>query len=199
MSPVMLAALLVALVAALACAGCRSPAVSSADLIRAHDEALARSAPAGAPPPQAGSEIEAAALARFIDFYREYSPASIRRGVRDVYAADAYFGDPFRSVTGIDAIEAYFLKMAEPVVSCTFRVTSVSRSPDGEYYIPWVMDLTVARARKSPVRALGISHVRFNAEGRVLFQQDYWDSSVLFERLPVVGGPTRFVKRRLEK
>lgn len=197
MSPIEIVVLSIALAGILACAGCRSAAKSGPDLIGAHDAALAHSSPADAPP--AGSEREKEAVGRFVDFYREYSTASIGRGVRDLYAPDAYFGDPFRSVTGIAAIEDYFLKMAEPVVSCTFVVTSVSRSPEGEYHIAWVMDLTVKRARNEPFRALGISHVRFNAQGQVVFQQDYWDSSVLFERLPVVGGLTRFVKRRLEQ
>lgn len=183
----------------LVAAGCRSTPMPAPDLIRAHDEALAHFAISRVPPPPAGSDTEKAAVARFIEFYREYSVASIRQGVRQLYASDAYFGDPFKSVTGIDAIESYFVKMAEPVVSCAFTVTSVARSPDGEYFIPWVMNLTVNRAPKEPFRVLGISHVRFNAAGQVVFQQDYWDSSVLFERLPVVGGMTRYVKRRLEK
>jgi hypothetical protein len=198
MNPTLWMVLSIALAIAVVCVGCRSAAVSGGGLIGAHDLALARSAPADVPPPPAGSETEKAAVARFVDFYREYSTASIRRGVRDLYAYDAYFGDPFKGVTGIDAIEAYFLRMAEPVVACTFVVTSVSRTAEGEYFIPWVMDLTVKHAKKNPLRALGVSHVRFNAQGQVIFQQDYWDSSVLFERLPVVGVLTRYVKRRLE-
>lgn len=186
-----------ALGVALMCSGCRSDSAYGPDLIGAHDAALARSSPTNAPPP--GSDVEKAAIARFVDFYRVYSSESIRRGVRDLYASDAYFGDPFKSVNGINAIEDYFLKMAETVVSCTFTVTSTSRSAEGEYFIRWVMDLTAARAKKAPLRVLGLSQVRFNAQGQVIFHQDYWDTSTLFERLPVVGGPTRFVKRRLEK
>jgi len=194
--PPALAALAASLIAM---TGCRSTPAPGADLIRAHDEALTRLTLTRFPPPPAGSEVEKAAVARFIDFYRDYSTAAIRRGVRELYAPDAYFGDPFRSVNGIDEIESYFLKMAEPVITCAFTVTSVSRSDDGEYFIPWVMDLTVQRAPREPFRALGVSHVRFNAAGQVIFQQDYWDSSVLFDRLPVVGGLTQYVKRRMEK
>ena len=136
---------------------------------------------------------------RFTEFYREYSVDTIRRGIREVYAHDAYFGDPFRSVRGIDAIESYFVKMAEPVEKCTFDITSSDRGKAGDYYFRWRMELRLKRSNASPIRALGISHVRFNEQGLVVFQQDYWDSSTLFDRLPVVGGMTRFVKGRLDK
>jgi len=44
-----------------------------------------------------------------------------------------------------------------------------------------------------------MSHVRFNKEGLIVFQQDYWDTSAMFDRLPVVGYWTRLVKTRIAK
>jgi hypothetical protein len=176
--------------------GCRSPlpAAGHMDMYRT---ALDRTAGAVAAAPAAGSPVEKKAIRRFNDFYRVYSTESIRAGVRDVYADDAYFGDPFKAVRGIDEIETYFLDMAEPVKSCTFDVTGVDRA-GGEYYFRWTMDLVVKRAPHDPIRALGLSHVRFDPAGKVVFQQDYWDTSTLFERLPLVGGLTRWIKRRLD-
>ncbi|MBN1673836.1 MAG: nuclear transport factor 2 family protein [Kiritimatiellae bacterium] len=176
--------------------GCRSAPGPQSAAHALYHEALARTA---RPETDArlDPEAERAAIERFNAFYRVYSVESIRAGVRDVYAQDAYFGDPFQGVSGIDAIESYFVNMAEPVETCTFDIEGVDRA-GAEYYFRWTMNLEVKRARGDLIRAPGVSHVRFGPDGKVIFQQDYWDASVLFERLPLVGPLTRWVKRRLE-
>lgn len=178
-------------------AACRSIPDPAAHSLAAYRDAEARTRP-GAPETRLLPESpeEAAALQRFVDFYRVYSAEVIRARVRELYADDAYFGDPFEAVTGIDRIEAYFLQMAEPVDRCAFEIEAIDGSK-GEYYVRWTMNLTLRRAKKVPIVAPGISHVRFNPAGKVAFQQDYWDTRLLFERLPVVGGLTRFVSARM--
>lgn len=158
--------------------------------------ALERSGEAALMQPE--SPVEQDALRRFTDFYAEYSTEAIRSGVRGLYADDAWFGDPFHVVEGIDEIEHYFLVMAEPVESCTFRVDSIQRSGN-DYFARWTMHLESRAARGEVIEAIGLSHVRFNAEGKVIFQQDYWDTSAMFDRLPVVGYWTRLVKNRIAK
>mgnify|MGYP001815092707 CR=1 FL=1 len=145
-----------------------------------------------------GSPAEKLALKRFNDFYEEYSAEAISSGIRELYADDAWFGDPFHIVEGIDDIEHYFLVMAEPVESCTFRVDSMQRSGI-DYFARWTMVLDSKAVKGEPIETIGISHVRFNAEGKIIFQQDYWDTSAMFDRLPVVGYWTRLVKGRIEK
>ncbi len=176
--------------------GCRSTPRRMAPDIQEYHEALERVE--AVPAMVSGSETEQEALRRFNKFYTVYSSEAIASGVRALYAADAWFGDPFRSVAGIDAIEHYFLAMAEPVETCTFTVEGMQRSGN-DYYARWTMHLVSKAAKGKPIDAIGLSHVRFNDEGLIVFQQDYWDTSVMFDRLPVVGYWTRLVKRRLEK
>ena len=145
-----------------------------------------------------GSPVETVALQRFRDFYAVYSAEAIRRGIRELYAADAWFGDPFHTVRGIDAIEHYFVVMAEPVEYCTFAVDSIQRSGD-DYYARWTMELESSAAKGKRIKTIGLSHVRFNEAGKIVFQQDYWDTSAMLDRLPVVGYWTRLVKTRIAK
>lgn len=144
------------------------------------------------------AETEKLALQRFEDFYVEYSYDATKAGVRELYAEDAWFGDPFHIVEGIDDLEHYFLVMAEPVESCSFTVDSIQKSGI-DYYARWTMELESKAAKGELIRTIGISHVRFNPEGKVVFQQDYWDSSAMLDRLPIVGYWTRLVKSRIEK
>ncbi|MCF7837967.1 MAG: nuclear transport factor 2 family protein [Candidatus Marinimicrobia bacterium] len=180
----------------LTAAGCRmAPPGGSLSLAvyRAAEEATAQAA-REAPAPD--SPAERAALDRFNAFYAEYSTAAIAAGLDAVYAPDAFFADPFAQVQGREAIRAYFLAMAEPVESCTFEIEPPTRA-NGEYFIPWIMRLRVRSAPKKEIVAPGVSHVRFNADGLVIFQQDYWDGGILYDHLPVVNRLTRHVRWRL--
>ncbi len=176
--------------------GCRTGTKNMSPDWSKNREALERTE--GVAGMEPGSEAEKAALRRFDEFYQEYSTASITSGVRTVYAEDGWFGDPFHVVQGIDAIEHYFLVMAEPVEECVFKVDSTQRCGN-DYYIRWTMQLVSKAAPKERIETIGISHVRFNQAGMVIFQQDYWDTGAMFERLPVVGFWTRLAKRQIEK
>lgn len=43
-----------------------------------------------------------------------------------------------------------------------------------------------------------IFHLRFDAEGKVILQQDIWDSTAgILERIPVLGAAIRAIERRI--
>lgn len=47
-------------------------------------------------------------------------------------------------------------------------------------------------------RSVGMSHIRFDADGKVILHQDFWDSTGgLFEHVPGLGWMLRSVKSRL--
>jgi hypothetical protein len=41
-----------------------------------------------------------------------------------------------------------------------------------------------------------MSHVRFGPDGKVVFHADYWDTSIVFERAPVIGSIIRWAKEK---
>ncbi|HOO37149.1 MAG TPA: nuclear transport factor 2 family protein [Deltaproteobacteria bacterium] len=143
-----------------------------------------------------GSIAEVETIQRFIDFYSIFSAERIRESVRLVYAEDAYFRDGFREVRGRAEIETYFLNTTEAIHECTFDIKDVGYS-DGNYYFRWIMKLTLKRDRDHPLEATGMSHVRFDAKGQVVFHQDYWETAALYERLPILGTIIRWVKKRI--
>ena len=143
-----------------------------------------------------GSIAEVETIRRFIDFYSVFSEERIKESVRLVYAEDAYFRDGFREVRGRDDIEAYFLSTTEAIHECTFDIKDVGYS-HGNYYFRWIMKLTLKRDRDHPLEEAGMSHVRFDATGHVVFHQDYWETAALYERLPVLGSIIRWVKKQI--
>jgi hypothetical protein len=174
--------------------GCTQKVQEGGDMIR-YERALAETDPAKTGSLQSGSAEEKEAVARFVDFYRVFSSEVIRKGLRGLYADGAYFRDGFKEVVGIEAIEAYFLKSAEGIQTCTFDIQEMAVH-QGNYYFRWVMHLKTKRSPDDPIRTVGISHVRYDAKGKVNFMQDYWDTGVVYEKIPVMGAVIRWIKNK---
>ena len=184
----------VALLAWTLLAGCT--ASRPADPLASYREALAATDPSRTPGVAPGSAAESAAVDRFVDFYKVFSADAIRAKVRNVYAESAYFRDPFHEVSGIDAIETYFVNSTGAVEECTFDIQDVV-GLRGNYYVRWIMHLKTRRDPQSPIEAVGVTHVRFDDGGKVVFHQDYWDGGIVYERVPVVGWLTGKIKQRI--
>ncbi|OPL16000.1 MAG: hypothetical protein AVO38_01700 [delta proteobacterium ML8_D] len=141
------------------------------------------------------SEREKEAIDRFTDFYAVFSSDRVKEGVKGLYAEEAYFRDAYKAVQGSDAIEDYFMKSAETIHECTFDIQDIAVH-QGNYYFRWIMHLTTRRWKNEPIETVGMSHVRFNDEGKVIFHQDYWDSSIIYEKVPVMGSVIRWIKKQ---
>ena len=144
---------------------------------------------------QPDSEKEREAIDRFTSFYQVFSTEIIKNKIKTVYAESAYFRDGYREVRGLENIEAYFLKSAETVHECTFDIQDVAIH-EGNYYFRWVMNLTTKRWKDEPITAVGMSHVRFDKDGKVIFHQDYWDTSLVYEKIPIMGSVIRWVRKQ---
>jgi steroid delta-isomerase len=131
--------------------------------------------------------------ARLAAFYETLTPASLA-SLDQFYAADARFKDPFNEVVGIDAIRRIFAHMFEATDAPRFVVTE--RIEQGaQAMLGWTFHFGL-RGRALTVR--GVTHVRFDAAGRVELHRDYWDAAEeLYAKLPLVGALMRALQRRL--
>lgn len=145
-----------------------------------------------------GGPEEREAVARFQGFFAAFTPESVREKTRATYAEDVYFHDTLRGIRGVGELETYLLHSAEAVESCEVEPLDVV-SKDGEYYFRWAMHMRLKKLKKGrTLSSTGVSHVRFDKDGKVAFQQDFWDAaSYFFEKVPVLGGGIRFIKKRL--
>jgi hypothetical protein len=142
-----------------------------------------------------GSAEEKAGIENFKAYYKVFAEDIIRRDTKTLYAKEAFFKDGYKEVKGVDAIETYFIATTKAIVSCTFDITDVIIH-EGNYYFRWVMKLTIKRDKDNPIEQVGMSHVRFASDGKVIFHTDYWDTSVVFERAPVIGSIIRWAKEQ---
>jgi hypothetical protein len=144
-----------------------------------------------------GSTEEKEGIERFKGLFSDLSAENVRSKIRDVYAEDVYFNDTLKEIRGIAALEQYLVESADAVESCSASVGDVAVN-NGNYYFRWTMDIRFKRFKKGRLtHSIGMSHIRFNKDGKIRLHQDYWDSAAgLFQHLPLVGYLIRKIKER---
>lgn len=180
---------------ALGFCGCATPAKlsnHSASYLGALEAALAM------PTLPPGSPAADAALDRIRRMFEDFSQTNVASYVREVYDENVYLRDGFKELKGIETVAPYMIESAANAEHCTFTFEDASEH-DGNYYLRWVMRVRLAGDPKGQMdEAVGMSHFRFNAAGKVVFQQDYWDpTDVLYKRIPVANWLIKLVKNRL--
>lgn len=148
------------------------------------------------PPEVNYSPVIEAQVAGVVDFFETLTPQSIPV-LGKLYDARARFKDPFNDVQGLGAIEKIFEHMFVALISPRFVVTG--RVVQGnQCFLTWEFRFCFRNFRQGTEQViLGASHLVFSPQGRVTLHRDYWDAAEeLYEKLPLVGGLMRWLKKR---
>ncbi|WP_416138273.1 nuclear transport factor 2 family protein [Halomonas sp. HK25] len=115
------------------------------------------------------------------------------------YTPDVLFIDPLHRIEGARALEGYFATLYENVTACRFTFHERQISGD-QAFTTWTMSLTHPRLDGGrEIQVDGCSHLTFAEDGRVVRHRDYFDAgALLYERLPLLGGAIRLVKKRID-
>ena len=136
------------------------------------------------------------AIERLVQFFEQLQPKDLQR-LPDIYAPEARFKDPFNEVQGLPAIEGIFAHMFEALDSPHFIVTE-RIVQDNRCFLVWDFRFRFKRFDTTSWQTVrGGTHLIFNDAGLVTLHRDYWDAAEeLYEKLPLVGGLMRWLKRR---
>lgn len=137
-----------------------------------------------------------AATERICHYFEHLSPASLGE-IDRLYTPLARFKDPFNEVHGTAAIRGIFEHMYASLHEPRFVVTQ--RIVDGaQVFLAWEFHFRFQRFDPQQPRVIrGGSHLQLDDDGRIADHRDYWDAAEeLYEKLPVVGGLMRWLKRR---
>jgi hypothetical protein len=169
----------------------------TAQFVKNYRAAMSKAGESG---PSASSTGEAEAIQRFTEFLKNVGDRIyIDKQTANVYAKGAYLDDTIATHYGPDEIRSYFLQTAETMTSFEVNILDSTRS-GADHYIRWEMIFAAPRlAEGEPIHSVGISQVRFNENGRVVFHQDFWDSGRhIYGQIPVVGGMIGIIKNRMK-
>lgn len=136
------------------------------------------------------------AVAALVAYFESLSPDSVKQ-IGHYYAAQARFKDPFNDVTGISDITRIFQHMFVALVAPRFVVTT-HMCQGTQCFLTWEFRFEFRNYQKGTEQViLGASHLVFDAHDHVVLHRDYWDAAEeLYEKLPLVGGLMRWLKRR---
>ena len=129
-------------------------------------------------------------------FFETLSPQSVAQ-LPTIYDAQARFKDPFNEVQGLPEIERIFRHMYVALEQPHFVITG--QLVDGQQaFLTWEFRFRFKRFDTTTLQTVrGGSHVMFNEQGLVTLHRDYWDAAEeLYEKLPVLGGVMRWLKKR---
>jgi hypothetical protein len=176
--------------------GCTTTAQDKRPAMETYYQALQATDPHKNEIMQRGSEKERAAIELFSYLLANFTEDNIRRYVHDLYAPNAYYRDSFTEKQGVENIESYFIQGAQTMHELAFDLQDVAVH-DGNYYFRWITQFSSQGKEDDVIYLPGVSHVRFDKEGRIIFEQDFWDAGVIYERIPIVGFFIRILKGRM--
>jgi hypothetical protein len=137
-----------------------------------------------------------AAVTELVNFFENLSPSSLA-GIQRYYTPNARFKDPFNEVQGVGAVAHIFLHMFDTLEAPRFVV--IERVVQGsQCFLTWEFHFRFKAVHKGQDQCiLGASHLLLGPDGRVTLHRDYWDAAEeLYEKLPLLGGLMRWLKRR---
>lgn len=132
-----------------------------------------------------------------IRFYQELSRESVAR-LPEHYAEDAWFKDPFNEVRGAAAIQHIFVHMFSQVDAPRFLVIDKVGDANGAMLV-WEFYFQTRSWGGGQAQIIrGISHLKFDAEGKIHYHRDYWDAAEeLYAKLPLLGAILRRLRKSL--
>ncbi len=132
---------------------------------------------------------------RVINFFESLQPADLQR-LATVYTDDAFFKDPFNEVHSCAAIERIFGHMFTSLVEPRFVLHDAVLQGD-QCFLTWDFRFRLKRGAPGPLCIRGATQIRFAPDGRIALHRDWWDAAEeLYEKLPLLGGLMRWLKRR---
>jgi hypothetical protein len=135
-------------------------------------------------------------VARLVSFFESLTPATVGQ-LATFYDGNARFVDPFNDVQGSAAIEGIFRHMFVALEEPRFVVTG-QVVQGAQCFLLWDFHFRFKRFDRQTTQTIrGTSHLVFSEAGLVALHRDYWDAAQeLYEKLPLIGGLMRWLKKR---
>ena len=129
-------------------------------------------------------------------YFETLQPQSLAQ-LNHWYSPQARFKDPFNDVRGLAAIQQIFRHMYVALHEPRFVITG--RIVDSnQCFLTWEFRFRFKRFRTQQDQViLGGTHLVLAPDGRISLHRDYWDTAEeLYEKLPLVGGLMRWLKKQ---
>ena len=149
---------------------------------------------------QGTSEVTDAMTDRFVTFFSHGTAGSGETVDPDeLYGEPLYFSDTLLTTDDRPTALAHLRRMHDSTESLDVRV--LDRLVSGQdVYLIWQMTAVFTPVSGAVTsNTVGVTHLRFDADGRIILHQDFWDSAAgLYQHVPVLGGLIGAVQGRFQ-
>ncbi len=134
----------------------------------------------------------------FVNLYNQLEDNALADNVAKAYAEKLYFNDTVVTLHDQQALQKYLQHTQEALDSMQFEVLDTYEK-NNDVLVRWSMrtQFTILGQQRD-VHSIGISHLRFDSDGKIVLHQDYWDSTQgFYQHVPIIGGFLRWIKNGL--
>lgn len=126
-------------------------------------------------------------------WFQTLTPESLER-VREIYAQEAVFVDPFNQLTGLASVRAVYQHMFDTLKQPRFVVTTTVES-ERHGFMTWDF---LFECRGQAQQISGCTQFELNDQGLIILHRDYWDAAQqVYEKIPLLGAVIRMIRRKL--
>lgn len=145
----------------------------------------------------ADSGLDSASVAEsFSVVMQNLKAEDLQTRITQAYASDLYFNDTLHTFRDSQSLTTYLLRTGQRLHAIDVIIDDVVLG-DMDAYIRWTMNYQTD-PDVDAISSVGITHLRFNIDGKIVLHQDYWDSVEGFYRsIPGVGFVLNQVRKRL--
>lgn len=136
----------------------------------------------------------------FINLYNQLKEVSVDEQIPRVYAEKIFFSDTVVTIHDRQNLLRYLKQTQHNVDSIKFEALDVVENGK-DSYVRWLMQTRFKVLGQSlDIESIGMSHLRFNEDDKIILHQDYWDSMQgFYQHIPIIGGLLRWIKSDLGK
>ena len=148
---------------------------------------------------QGTPQVHSTDIDAFVSFLSNLGAKDTAERASALYAQDLYFSDALMLTNSKNAVVAHFRGLVEGGAKVEVDMLDVLVQ-DSDVYLVWLMTAEFQPIRK-PVtsKTIGITHARFDAAGKVVLHQDFWDTGLgFYQQVPALGNVIKSINRRFE-
>jgi PBP1b-binding outer membrane lipoprotein LpoB len=131
---------------------------------------------------------------RFVNTFNHIGKPDFMQLTRNLFADNLYSNDTLSVYYHYSDMIEHFKGMNETVTNSHVELKHAFVAEDS-VFVHWKMEYTLkVLGSEKAMASFGISQLKMNPQGQVIFQQDFWDSNNgLYRQLPIVGGVYRWL------
>jgi len=134
-----------------------------------------------------------------IKLYNQIKQISLAEQIAATYAEKLFFNDTIVTLHNRQDLLKYLQHTQQQLDSMSFEVLGVQEKGD-DVFVRWTMHTRfTVMGQSRNVQSIGMSHLRFNDDGKIILHQDYLDSlHGFYQHLPIIGGVLQWIKNGLQ-